>query len=153
MTTQEALQKAEAALQDIGGNLTKPAADRLDLAVPPADLLRAIEALQRERLGYLSAITGLDWPATTTGGGAIEVLYHFCEGAAVVTLRVKVPYETARVPDICGLVPYATLYQRELAETFQLMGESASQFAMEAAPESTPIPRDLLFEMDVLPNW
>ena len=58
------------------------------------------------RWGYLSAITGwiIACGAEETGGrdgraatqaapaeNLIEALYHFCDGAAVVTLRVTVP--------------------------------------------------------------
>ena len=75
---------------------------------------------------------------TQLDGGAIEVLYHFCEGAAVVTLRVKVPYETTRVPDICGLVPYATLYQRELAEMLGVTIEGAPVTEHLLLPDSWP---------------
>jgi len=67
-------------------------------------------------LGLLSAITGLDlpWPKTPPKPEApptppledqLEVLYHFVDGAAVVTLRLRVPYSDARVPSICGPVP------------------------------------------------
>jgi Ni,Fe-hydrogenase III component G len=63
--------------------------------------------------GYLAGITGLD-PGVEAG--AMEVLYHFCEGAAVVTLRVRTPRENASVPTICEIIPSATFYERELRE-------------------------------------
>ena len=122
MTTQDALQTAESVLQPIASQLTRPTADRLDATIAAGQLPVAVAALQQARFGYLSAITGLDWPPVAAKApapgqpGRIEALYHFCEGAAVVTLRVTVPYDDARIPSICGLIPSATLYERELGE-------------------------------------
>lgn len=117
-----------------------PEAGRLDVVIHRKHLLAAVGALVKARWGYLSAITGLDRPGLQGAGsdekkwnqtvqpgeaggaaeaaGALEVLYHFCKGAAVLTLRVSVPYAQAEVPSICPLIPAATLYERELIEMF-----------------------------------
>lgn len=117
-----------------------PEAGRVDVVVHRKNLLAAVQALVQARWGYLSAITGLDRPGLQAAGsdekkwnqtvepeqavtaadqpGALEVLYHFCKGAAVLTLRVSVPYAHAEVPSICTLIPAATLYERELIEMF-----------------------------------
>jgi NADH:ubiquinone oxidoreductase subunit C len=50
--------------------------------------------------------------------GAIEVLYHFCAGAAVVTLRVRTPRTTPSVPSICSIIPSACFFECELSEMF-----------------------------------
>lgn len=90
-----------------------PEANRLDVTVTAGNLLAAVEALQV--WGYLSAITGLD------GGreaGQLEVLYHFCSGAEVATLRVRTARKQASVPSICRLIPSAVVFERELREMF-----------------------------------
>lgn len=92
-----------------------PEANRLDVVVDGAHLLEAIRVLVDEGWGYLAAITGLD---TSVDSGVMEVLYHFCEGAAVLTLRVSVPRDGASVPSICGIIPAASFYERELREMF-----------------------------------
>jgi Ni,Fe-hydrogenase III component G len=85
---------------------------------------------------YLSAITGLDnlkpvTPAAQHPGesgntdsilqdNTLEILYHFCCHAAIVTLRVKVPRLSPSIPSICSAIPSATLYERELMELFGL---------------------------------
>ncbi len=144
MDTQTALQTAEALLQPIASQFARPAPDRLDVTLSAARLTAAVETLVKARVGYLSAITGLDCPpAPAKAGeppakaGCIEALYHFCEGAAVITLRVMVPYEAARIPSICHLIPSATLYERELAE---MLGVTL---------EGTPVPDHLLLPE----NW
>jgi Ni,Fe-hydrogenase III component G len=122
MKTENALQWAESILRPKVDHLTRPAPDRLDATITAAQLPAIVEALERAPFGYLSAITGLDRPPVQAQGdrpaqpGQVEALYHFCEGAAIVTLRVAVPYDAPRIPSICHLIPSATLYERELAE-------------------------------------
>ncbi len=144
MTTENALQQAESALQPIASEMKRPTADRLDAVVAARDLPRAIEALRRIRFGFLSAITGLDVPPVPAKGdtpevpGQIEALYHVCERAAVVTLRVSVPYGAATIPSICGLIPSATLFERELAEMFGVTVEGTPDPEHLLLPESWP---------------
>ena len=89
-----------------------PEPGRRDVVVDAGDLLDAVAALRAAGAGYLAAITGLDeGPA-----GAIEVLYHFCAGAAVLTLRARLQRDAATVPSLCAIVPSAGLFERELRE-------------------------------------
>ena len=144
MTTETALQQAESVLQPIASELTRPTADRLDAMLAPRDLPRAVEALRQARFGYLSAITGLDVPPVPAKGetpevpGQVEALYHFCEGAAVVTLRVKVPYGAASIPSICHVIPSATLFERELAEMFGVTVEGTPNTDHLLLPDEWP---------------
>ncbi|HEX7976259.1 MAG TPA: NADH-quinone oxidoreductase subunit C [Anaerolineales bacterium] len=92
-----------------------PEPNRLDVSVTPGELLEAVRALVERHWGYLSAITGLDLGAEAA---QLEVLYHFCSGPAVLTLRVRLPYAGACLPSVCGLLPAASLYERELMEMF-----------------------------------
>ena len=90
-----------------------PEANRLDIVVTSGNLLAAVEALTT--WGYLSTITGLDYGRQV---GRFEVLYHFCSGAAIVTLRVRTARESPAVPSICRLIPSAVVFERELREMF-----------------------------------
>ncbi len=139
MDTSTLLGTARELLTPISTDTASPEENRLDVIIPSADLIRAAEILHNAKWGYLSAITGLDHiPSSVasteerewahigedqeqTGfgyGGSIEVLYHFCDGAAVVTLRVQLPYQYPVVPSICKIIPSATLFERELIEMF-----------------------------------
>ena len=129
MTLEQLLNSAETILAPWTVGLTRFEGRRLDVVVKRDDLVACATALVEARWGYLSAITGLDlpWPKTPPKPETpptppledqLEVLYHFVEGAAVLTLRVRLPYSDARVPSICGPVPTATLYERELGEMF-----------------------------------
>lgn len=113
MNTQSYLERAESLLSPWAAGATRPQTDRLDLDVPPHELPDATAALVNAGWGYLAAITGLD-PGVATG--ALWVLYHFAEGAAVVTLRVTIPRAEPAVATIRHLTPIAGIYEQELSE-------------------------------------
>ena len=115
MDIEQLLQTAESLLIPYTQATDKPAAHRLDVVVDGDDLVTAVYALHQSPWGYLAAITGLDLGVES---GQMEVLYHFCAGAAVVTLRVKVNREVAAVPTICPIIPSASFFERELGEMF-----------------------------------
>ncbi len=99
------------------GTVQAAGEDRFTLAVDAAHLPGAVQALSAARWGYLSAITGLDHTAVALQP-EFEVLYHFCRGASVLTLKVKASGEHPTVPSISGIMPSAILQERELAELF-----------------------------------
>ena len=111
--TQSYLARAEALLEPWLAKTERPTDTRLDIWLLPADLLPVVATLVAGEWGYLAAITGLD-PGLATG--QLHVLYHFAEGAAVVTLRVATPRDAAAVPTIRPLIPLAAMYEQELIE-------------------------------------
>ena len=113
MSTETLLKTAGELLAPFALETTPIEPDRLDIALTPDALLPAVQALISAHWGYLSAITGLDHGPEA---GEMEVLYHFCSAAAIVTLRVRVPRGEPCVPSVCALIPYAILYERELME-------------------------------------
>jgi Ni,Fe-hydrogenase III component G len=109
------LEQAQKLLATWVQNWQESEVNRLDAEITSYDLLPAVKALDEHGWGYLVAITGLD---AGTEAGIMEALYHFCSGAAVLTLRVRIPREQAVVPSICGIMPYASVFERELSEMF-----------------------------------
>jgi Ni,Fe-hydrogenase III component G len=93
MDTQTDLKKAAEFLAPWTVKQETPEANRLDVYMAAENLLAAVE-------------------------GHVEALYHFCEGAAVLTLRMSVPYSHAELDSICGILPAASLYEREFMEMF-----------------------------------
>ncbi len=142
MENAEVLASAEELLRPWAGVVTHPALERIDVTIPDRSLKAAVKALVDAKWGYLAAITGLDHPGTTQPApeelrwqrlseegetvpgaedreGTLEVLYHFCSGACVLTLRVSgIRYSFPVLNSICGVIPMATLYERELSEMF-----------------------------------
>jgi NADH:ubiquinone oxidoreductase subunit C len=129
MDTQLVLQTGLDLIQPWVVETRTPEPNRLDAILLSANLYAAVSTLIKARWGYLSAITGLDTlnpvvvPPTAVEGsndpqGALEALYHFCQGAAILTLRISIPRENPIIPSICGVLPSASLYERELMELF-----------------------------------
>ncbi|MBI9051241.1 MAG: NADH-quinone oxidoreductase subunit C [Anaerolineaceae bacterium] len=118
MDTATALQKAEELLKPWIEDTQKPFDDRLDITIKAENFLIVIKSLLDAHWGYLSAITGVDRPAENADDGAVEVLYHMCEDAAILTVRVYLPYKNPVIDSVCGLIPSATLYERELIEMY-----------------------------------
>ena len=110
------------------GHAVSTGENRFQLETSPERLPDIVAALRNARWGYLSAITGIDPAAPaaafaeaasqTEADRSFEVLYHFCSGATVLTLRVKTPRKTPSVPSISGLLPSAVIQERELSEIF-----------------------------------
>lgn len=112
-TASDALTAAETLLAPLGGSAARPEPNRLDLALPVEALVAAANALAGAHWGYLSTLTGLDLGPQA---GQLEVLYHFCAGSAVLTLRVRVPRSAALVPSLAATLPAAGLHEREVSE-------------------------------------
>ena len=113
---------------------------RLDAFVQPGNLIIAVSSLMDHGWRYLSAITGLDSPAAegSAAEGKIELLYQFCEGPFIMTLRIAVPYSHPVAPSICGLIPSATLYERELIEMFGVVLEGTPSTDRLLLPDDWP---------------
>ena len=118
METAAAIQKVEELLKKWTVDVQKPFENRVDITIKAENFLPVIKTLLDAHWGYLSAITGVDRPAEEGDDGAVEVLYHIAEDAAILTLRVSLPYKNPVIDSVCGLIPSATLYERELIEMF-----------------------------------
>lgn len=110
---EKALEMARLLMAPWQTTFAAPAPDRLDVSLPPEDLLHAVELLTEARWGYLSTITGLDLAPTEN---MLELLYHFSHGAAILTLRVKLPHQSPAIASIDKFAFIASVYEREIRE-------------------------------------
>lgn len=138
MDSQEVLQTAQSLLVPWSQKVLSPEANRLDIYLASENLVEAVRAIISSGGWYLSAITGMDVPPGEDEGGEIEVLYHFCRGAAIATLRVLVSYGAPEVPSICGVIPSATLYERELIEMFGVIVDGTPNRGKLLLPDDWP---------------
>ena len=131
----------EQAAQILGGwacatETSRPEPHRIDAALQSAqDLVPLVTGLRVKRLGRLTAITGMDLGPEA---GEMEVLYHFCVGRAVITLRVRTPREDPVVPSLSGIIPSAEVFERELAEMFGVRLEGLPDPARLYLPDDWP---------------
>ncbi len=118
MTTDEILALAQGVVQswDWATEVSWPKPERLDVQVKDIkQLLPIIVGLRVKRLGYLSAIVGVDLGAQAN---EMEVLYFFCPENAIIALRVRVPRQGGTLPSLCDVIPSAEVFERELREMF-----------------------------------
>ncbi|HSL41832.1 MAG TPA: NADH-quinone oxidoreductase subunit C [Anaerolineales bacterium] len=127
MNAEQNLKKAEELLVPWNKEVTHPASDRLDVCLSAGNLRPAVKALHDAHWGYLSAITGTDLgPAA----GNMEALYHFCNGAAITTLRIQLPRTSdMALPTIEDIIPPAAFFERELHEMlgFKINGATSNE--------------------------
>jgi Ni,Fe-hydrogenase III component G len=135
ITTESLLAQAMSLIGDKASAQSTPEPNRIDLTIEPGRLLECITPLAATRWGYLSAITGLDHGVES---GRLEALYHFTNKAAVVTLRVTLPREKPVVPSVCGVIPSATLFERELMEMFGIVCEGTPDTRRLFLPDDWP---------------
>jgi Ni,Fe-hydrogenase III component G len=112
----------------------------LDVYLPVDQLLKTVETVMASGWLYLSAMTGVDLPpaAGSEAEGQVEILYHFCEKACILTLRVRLPYSHPVAPSICALIPPATLYEREIIEMLGVTLEGTPSTARLLLPDDWP---------------
>lgn len=128
MDTQELLQQAQEIVKEWTIEVTQPEENRRDFYIDAKNIKLAVKALLfAGRWGYLSAITGMDSPEYQINPetkerkvdpekGKLELLYHFCNQAAIASLRVRLPYSEAEIDTICDFLPSASFYEREAME-------------------------------------
>lgn len=138
------LQDLETALGHMSERFIWQDEGRLDAYLRPEMLIQAVRLMIDSGWPYLSAITGLDSPpekdAAPEGDneGGINLLYHFCQGSSVLTLRTSLPYSRPVVPSVCDMIPYATLYERELIEMFGVTIEGTPSTQKLLLPDDWP---------------
>ncbi len=116
MSTTNLIETAKLLVEEYAEAIEMPTPNRMDVYLRSKDDLITVTAgLRVKRLGYLSAITGLD-PGMEDEG--LEIVYHFCTLALVINLRIQLPKDSLSVPSLCELVPSAEPYERELREMF-----------------------------------
>jgi membrane-bound hydrogenase subunit beta len=133
MTDSEIMDRIKTLLGAKAIDVANPAARRLFVKVAPADLAPAVEAL-RDEMGfvYLATITGVD------DGEDFEILYHFADAHACLTVRTRIPKANPRVASITPLIPGAILYERELQDMFGLVLEGIPDPRRLVLPDDWP---------------
>ena len=103
-----------------------PAPRRIFVTVAPEGLVPLVAKMKADLdCWYVITISGVD------KGEAYEILYHFGDTTGSITVRTSIPKTAPRVSSICGVIPGAVLYERELQDMFGL--------AVDALPDPRPM--------------
>ncbi|MFN8398500.1 MAG: NADH-quinone oxidoreductase subunit C [Anaerolineales bacterium] len=135
MNIEERLAQAESLLAPWNKETIHPESNRVDVVITSEDLRPAVSALHETHWGYLSAITGMDLGVDSQ----LEILYHFCSGAAITSLRIRLPrsYEVS-LSSISDIIPPASLFERELHEMLGVEITGASLYDRLFLPDDWP---------------
>ncbi|MCM8764106.1 MAG: NADH-quinone oxidoreductase subunit C, partial [Candidatus Omnitrophica bacterium] len=93
--------------------LSSPSERRIFVSVRPENLIKAIRILKNDFGFYhVSTISGVDKIA------CFEVLYHLASSWASLTVRTQIDRNNPEIQSICGVIPGAILYEREIQDMF-----------------------------------
>lgn len=135
----EVLDHMQVKLVSMAERVENPDPQRMDVYLSnPFQLPEAVKRILEDGGWHLSAITGMDLPQTDEFEGGTELLYHFCKGPIVVTLRIRVTYGDPVAPTVCDQIPSATLYEREAMEMFGVSFEGTPNRARLLLPDDWP---------------
>jgi membrane-bound hydrogenase subunit beta len=116
MDTETVLETARLLVEEFSERIETPTPTWMNVYLrQPEDVVTAAAALRVKRLGYLATITALD-PGVEVG--QLELLYHFCTGQVIVSLRVFLPKSSPAVPSLSDMIPSAESFEREIREMF-----------------------------------
>ncbi len=136
MNVEAALQEAEQCLSPWSTENVHPELTRLDVVIAPESLAAAVAALQSAQWGYLSAITGSDLGPEAN---QLEALYHFCQGSAITSLRVRLPRDgSVELTSLAGQIPVAVFFERELVEMVGIPVAGGQEAARLFLPDDWP---------------
>jgi NADH:ubiquinone oxidoreductase subunit C len=93
-------------------------------------LLEVVEHLKKEGFVHITTITAVDMIDN------YDIVYHLRNVGYAFNLKVAVPKDDPKIPSITGILPGATLYEREVND---LMG---------VFPEGHPNPARLILDYD-----
>jgi len=116
MNDAQIMERIKALLAEKAGELTNPFPRRLYLKVEHPNLTAAMAVL-KDSLGFVhvSTISGVDL------GENFEILYHLANEYANLNVRTQIPKSNPHLESICGVIPGAVLYERELQDMFGIV--------------------------------
>jgi NADH:ubiquinone oxidoreductase subunit C len=93
-------------------------------------LIKVVEHLEKEGFVHVTTITAVDMIEN------FDIVYHLRNTGFALNLKVAVPKDDPKIPTITGVLPGASLYEREVND---LMG---------VFPEGHPNPARLILDYD-----
>jgi NADH-quinone oxidoreductase subunit C len=104
------------ALVDLAAN-AKFDRGELTIAVTPASIVAACEAVKRAGYNFLETVTAVDWYPSEP---RFQITYHMLSHSLKRRLRLiaMLPSEAASIESIVGVWPSANFYEREVFDLF-----------------------------------
>jgi NADH:ubiquinone oxidoreductase subunit C len=132
--TSEVANELRVALKDSMIEVKAPRERRIFMRIKKASFQETVKRLINDfGFKHLSTITGVDL------GDQIEVIYHFArDGAIELSVGVALPKNMPSIPTVSGLIPAASVYEREVHEFLGVSFEGNPNLSPLVLPEEWP---------------
>ena len=132
--TSEVTEELRAAFKDSMIEVKAPRERRIFMRIKKVAFQETVKRLINDfGFRHLSTITGVDL------GDQVEVIYHFArEGAIELSVGVALPKNTLSISTVSGLMPAASVYEREVHEFLGVSFEGNPNLSPLVLPEGWP---------------
>lgn len=133
MNDAQIMERITALLGEKVGDITNLSLRRIFCRVEPGNLTAALAVLKNS-LGftYLATISGVDL------GENFEIIYHLANEYTNLNVRTRIPRANPHVESICGVIPGAILYERELQDMFGIVVDNIPDPRRLVLPDDWP---------------
>jgi NADH:ubiquinone oxidoreductase subunit C len=133
MNDTQIVERVKEMLGDKAVEVTHPAERRIFVLVEPQNLV-AVARVLKESLGFVhvATISGVDL------GEEFEILYHMSNEYTNLNLRTRIPRANPHVESICGVIPGAILYEREIQDMFGIVVDNIPDPRRLVLPDDWP---------------
>ncbi len=116
MNDAQIMERVTALLGGKVADVQNPRLRRIFGRVEPADVNAALAVL-KDSLGftYVATISGVDL------GEDFEIIYHLANEYTNLNIRTRIPKANPHLESVCGVLPGAVLYERELQDMFGIV--------------------------------
>ncbi|RLI34089.1 hypothetical protein DRO56_00095 [Candidatus Bathyarchaeota archaeon] len=139
MEREDHVKIVEALKLDIGDenviNWKIPRARRIFVTVKADKLIDAVKHLAENGFGHVTTISGVDV------GDGIEVVYHLTRRgreSITLSLKVKTDMKNSSLPTISGIIPGASIYEREVHDLLGVNFKEHPNLAPLVIPDNWP---------------
>ncbi len=133
MNDAQIMERITALLGEEVGDVTNLSLRRIFCRVEPGNLTASLAVLKNS-LGftYLATISGVDL------GENFEIIYHLANEYTNLNVRTRIPRASPHVESICGVIPGAILYERELQDMFGIVVDNIPDPRRLVLPDDWP---------------
>lgn len=133
MNDAQIIERVGALLAEKVTDITNPSVRRIYMKAEPQNV-SAVLAVLKDSLGftYLATISGVDL------GENFEVIYHLANEYTNLNVRTQIPKANPHLGSVCGVIPGAVFYERELQDMFGIVVDNIPDPRRLVLPDDWP---------------
>ena len=133
MNDAQIIDRVAALLGEKVTDITNPSVRRIYMKAQPQNV-SSVLAVLKDSLGFthVSTISGVDL------GENFEVIYHLANEYTNLNVRTQIPKADPHLGSVCGVIPGAVLYERELQDMFGIVVDNIPDPRRLVLPDDWP---------------